>query len=304
MANNSYKDNKRFWFGTKDWMQWIDVPLSGADVSPTGWEAEGTTLGGGGFALGSVGSHKRYSFEWRKSSARRQAQLLKDYRDGAYGRGLIYFIDPLTYDTNVLPARWANPSMTFGEEGSTLVYGVSPLATVTSNFQTNRIPSTRVTYDLANVAAGYRGVEDSVFIPIPEGYELRLGAMYSATGTGGVFYSPVNANGTVGAAVALTQSAVDATNLVPDVVPTGLLGIQLWVGKTAVGAATVNLAAMTGRMVQIGKTLNTTGPWVGGQGHSGCNFLGTPTYVNNTGMDGGQVSFAASFVEVGSWIYG
>lgn len=46
------------------------------------------------------------------------------------------------------------------------------------------------------------------------------------------------------------------------------------------------------------------GTWIGGQGHSGCRFIGKPTYVNNTGVDGGQVSFAASFREVGLWVNG
>ena len=46
------------------------------------------------------------------------------------------------------------------------------------------------------------------------------------------------------------------------------------------------------------------GPWIGGMGHSGCRFAGKPTYVGNTGVGGGQVSFAATFVGVGSWIHG
>ena len=41
--------------------------------------------------------------------------------------------------------------------------------------------------------------------------------------------------------------------------------------------------------------------WVGGQGNSGCRFVGSPTYIENTGVNGGQISYAASFKEVGDW---
>lgn len=44
--------------------------------------------------------------------------------------------------------------------------------------------------------------------------------------------------------------------------------------------------------------------WVGGQGHSGARFSGTPTYVTNSPINGGRIGFAATFTEVGSWVYG
>ena len=42
-------------------------------------------------------------------------------------------------------------------------------------------------------------------------------------------------------------------------------------------------------------------PWVGGMGHSGVRFNGTPTMIHNTGVNGGQVGYSASFIETGSW---
>lgn len=46
------------------------------------------------------------------------------------------------------------------------------------------------------------------------------------------------------------------------------------------------------------------GPWIGGQGNSGCRFAQPPSYVTNSVINGGQVGFSATFVEVGSWLYG
>lgn len=302
MAGNAVSNNKRMWFGTLDWMQWVDVPLSGANVSPSAWGADGTLLGGGGYAINSTGSHKRFVFEWRRSSARRMAQLIKDYRDGAFGRGLIYFIDPLTYDTNVLPARWANPSMTYGDEAATLVYNVEPTIAPTSNFKANGVPSQTVTYDLAGVPIGYRGEEDSLFIPIPEGYQLHLGAIYTRTGTGVIAYAPVSETGVTGASVTVTQTAVAAANLTPQTI-SGVYGIRLYIGRTTNVASTVAVTAMIARMSKIGSPAILPEKWTGGQGHSGCEFQGVPTYVNNTGTNGGQVSFATTLIETGSWVY-
>src|SRR5690606_3795009 len=79
------------WFGTEQHAGWFPTPLSGADSSPVGWGADGTHLNGGGWAMGSWNSHKRYTYEWGQSSSREVAQLLKSYRDGTYGRGLLYF---------------------------------------------------------------------------------------------------------------------------------------------------------------------------------------------------------------------
>lgn len=99
-------------------MEWFKTPSSGADTSPVGWNSEGTTLNGDGYAFGSFGSHKVYQFDWGSSNAREVAQRMKSYADGTYGRGYIYFVDPTLYELNILPAAWADPSMGIDYEGN------------------------------------------------------------------------------------------------------------------------------------------------------------------------------------------
>lgn len=293
-----------FWFGTEERMQWFKTPLQGADSSPSGWSADGTLLNGGGWALNSWGSHKRYSYEWPQSSSPEVAQKMKSYRDGTYGRGLLYFIEPTIFLTNVLPAAWATPSMAIQDEAPTLVYDVDPIAVPTSNFGVNDLPVASAYYDLNDAPAQTQATPDSsVFIPIPAGYTLHLGAFYSAAGTGGLFATPVNSNGTLGDAVALTPLGNDSDEIVADEF-TGLNGVRIWAGRTDTTPSSVTVAAMIGRLVEDGKPAPTQGPWIGGQGHSGCRFAGTPSYVTNSPIEGGRIGFAASFVEVGSWIYG
>lgn len=303
-------ESKHFnlWFGTRERMEFLPTPKRGADVSPAGWGDGGSYLNGGGYQLASFGSHKNYSFEWSGASSRQVAQKMKSYSDGSYGRGLIYFVDPLIYDMNVFPAMWADPSIGTGLEGSSLVYGVDPVRVATPSSSANNLPVASANYNLATVAPGWRGYEEAVFLPIPDGYTLALGSIHTQTGTGRVFYRLQDLNGNLGTISPLTPIAPTASALVNTSIPhTAASGVWVYVGKTAAGAGAVTLSALTGRLfLTVGESISriSSGPWIGGQGHSGCRFNGKPTYLNNTGADGGQVGFAATFREVGSWMYG
>lgn len=70
--------------------------------------------------------------------------------------------------------------------------------------------------------------------------------------------------------------------------------------KTNATTATVDLYGLTARVTPTTANQTLT-EWLGGQGNSGCRFVGSPTYIENTGVNGGQISYAASFKEVGDW---
>lgn len=294
-----------FWFGTEDYMDWFTTPLRGGDSSPEGWGASGTLLNGGGYGIHSWGTHKTYTYEWPSTSSPETAQRMKSYRDGTYGRGLLYFIDPTTFRTNVLPAAWASPSMAVDNEAPSLVYGVTPTSVATSNFAANGLPVQSAFYNVTTAAQTNADADTSVFIPIPTGMTLHVGAFYTRTGTAGVYATPINLNGTAGTRVQITAQANSATTMVTNSF-TGIKGIRLWVGRTSAVASTITIAAMIARLVETGKPAPTQGPWIGGQGHSGCRFnpSSPPSYVTNGPINGGQIGFAASFIEVGSWAFG
>lgn len=290
------------WFGTINRMRWIPAPKRGADMSPEAWGEGGTLLNGGGYESHSWGSHKVNVFEWGPTTANTVAQTMKSYRDGVFGKGLIYFIDPNIYNKNVLPARWAAPSMATGYEGASHVYGVEPSQVSVSGGEDLDLPIFAAQYNLGKVSAGYRGDGDTVFIPIPEGMTAYVGAIYTASGSGAVFVSPVNDNGTRASAVALTKVDPTDTNIVPDDFSGGK-GIRLWFGKSSSGASTVTVTAITVRLYDSSLTPPAdffTGPWIGGMGNSGCRFSGPPTYVPY-GYNGGSAEFAATFRETGDF---
>lgn len=307
MPTIAYSRRNSFWFGTEERMGWFPTPNRGAATGATGWESGGSLLNGGGWQQGSFGSARNYIFEWPGSSSRQVSQLMKSYADGSYGRGLIYFLDPLIYDQNILPAMWADPSMGIGYEGASLVYGLTPTASPTTSPEVNDLPMYSATYDLTGVADGWRGKQDAVFLPLPESHFMVLGCNYSATGTGRVMFRTQSTNGALGTVTQMTRLPPGGGSVANHIVAgAGQAGVWVWVGVTAAGSSSVTLSAMTARIT--GNPLEivnlTLGPWVGGQGHSGCRFIGKPTEIKNTGVDGGQVGFAASFREVGSWLYG
>ena len=298
---------QHFWFGTEQLMQWLPTPNRGAQTGSEGWTAEGQLLNGGRSQLGSFGSHRVYVFEWPSTSTAKASQTLKSYADGSFGRGLIYFLDPLIYKTNIFPAMWADPSMGIGQEGATLVYEIDPTALPTPAREQNELPVNSAYYNLASVATGWRGKEEAVFLPVPEGYVLSVGAMYSFTGTGGVYYRTQTKTGALGVATKLAPVATSSTTILnTDLQAPDLAGVWFYVGKSASGASSVTLSALTARLTTVVNpdARIKDGPWFGGQGHSGCRFLRKPTETKNGPFNGGQVGFAASFTEVGSWLYG
>lgn len=290
--------NRKMWFGTEQFASWIPAPLSGADTSPAGWSADAQLLSGGAMQRNSWASHKEYVFDWPESSTRQAQQLMQSYANGTYGRGLIYFHDPLTHDINVLPPFYADPSMAEGFEAPPLVLDVDPAITETPD-NANMLPLRTATY-----AVPTAGIDSALalYVPIPDGYDLHIGSVYSQTGTGGVFASPVTQAGTTLSPVALTELGVSATNLHPDTFSsTTYRAVRLWVGKTSATASTVTVTAMTARLYRTGEAGDYTG-WYGGQGHTGCAFAGKPTRIAYSGVSGGQVGYAVTLRETGAWL--
>lgn len=297
--------NCGMWFGTKEYSGWIPTPLSGANVSPDAWGDSGTFLNGGGYAINSRNSHKTYDFSWRKSSTREFAQLMKSYYDGTYGRGKLYFHDPLTYTTNVLPARWADPSITTRFEGPALVPHVIPSMSPTSGFRKNRLPVKTAYFDLT----GTPSIEDLVdnkdieethylYIPIPEGMELHLGAFFTAEQGAGVYVCSADESGAPTPDIQeLTPLDNDSDVLFPDSF-SGVSGVYLWISHDGLeDYPSIELTAMHGRLSEIGRPVQGEPFWIGGQGNAGVRFEGPPSYTNHTGVNGGQVELGAVFIE-------
>lgn len=171
----------RMWFGTEQKMGWIETPQTGADVSSLGRSENAVLENGGGVARNSWDSHKVFQFSWGNGATPSMVSLLQAYRNGSYGRGLLYFHDPMFYHTNLLPKRWADPSMAANYEAEPIIPDVWPTTTPIVATPANH-PITQANY---NVTSNYSSQSNNSehFIPIPDGMTLVLGAVYSGTAT-------------------------------------------------------------------------------------------------------------------------
>lgn len=279
---------KKFWFGTQHHAQWIDTPLRGADMSPEGWGTSGTLLSGGGYAFNSPDAHKNYIFEWSGASSRNAAETLQAYRDGVYSmspRDLIYFQDPLNYDRNVLPKRWAHPGIlaTREEEILTPLGDVKPVSSP-SGFVSDGVPlkGAEITggdlseFNTSELPGRYR-----IWVPVPQGMTLTIKSWVTGDSSGnGLYVRPLNASGNWGSSLRVENSGQ---------VISGVQGVLLGiVGKFNFFGARATLKG-------------TNDHWVPGSGNSGCEFVGSPTWIANTGVNGGQIGYAATLKEVGDW---
>lgn len=285
-----YENIDRMWFGTEQKMGWIDTPETGADVSSIGQSANATLQNGGGTARNSWDSHKVFQFSWGTGASPSMVSLLQAYRNGSYGRGLLYFYDPMFYQTNVLPKRWADPSMAVNYEAEPIVPDANPVG-VPQVATSNNYPVIGASYTLP---AGYSSQTDGseLFLPIPEGFTLVLGAVYSGVGQ---VYARTNSGITALTPVGLADQQV--ANASFSDVPWVRLGIR----NTTGAASALTIVGMTARLASQPTSDLLMGPWMSGEGHSGCRFQASPTVINYNGVNGGQIGLSANFQEVGAW---
>lgn len=281
------------WFGTDDKMVWIRTPKTGANVSPEGYGVEATGLNGFGYVRNSWDSHKTYGFSWSDSSTPALASLLQSFAHGTYGRGLIRFVDPMTYSTNVLPRRVADPSMALNYEAAPLITGLWPRSTPTPTNALN-LPVQTAIYD---VPAGYdsQTAADEIVIPIPPGHTLLIGGVYSTVNALANVYFRTPAGLTT-----LTASASGVVNLHPQSV-VGQPWVRIGLRNTSAAARAVSITALSARIVPPMEASDPLGPWMTGEGNSGCMFVGKVTQTYYSGVAGGQVGLACSLTETGAW---
>jgi hypothetical protein len=245
-----YQNTDRMWFGTREKMGWIETPQSGANVSSSGMTAEVDLLSGGAYVRNSIDSHKNFSFSWGDSADTTLASALRAYANGTYGRGLIYFQDPMYFETNVLPQRWADPSMAVDFEAPDLTGGrFRPSSAVTAP-NSHGLPVRSAFYSFP-VNANLDGVRDgdALFIPVPDGMELVVGAYYTATGSARV---KVRADGSASKITELPQTPVgDPTDMLTVIRDAAYVELYLSTAVSGV-ASTLQIAGITARLRPVG----------------------------------------------------
>lgn len=273
---------RKMYFGTRERMTWVNCPAIDVDLSKGRWAVQGGYLNGGAYIRRSLTGHKIYEFSWNLTTQEEIYEIV-NYDDGIYGNGLIYFYDPFAMKTNVFPQFWAAPWLA-REDGPSFILGKRPDA-VATGANAYGYPTQSAVYTLASADEALE-----LWLPIPAGYTLHIGAHGSSTGTASV---TVLEDG---------DTVPDSLTLMPVTLPTltnaqysGVRGVTVSFG----GVGNLTLAGLVAQVLPTGVS-PSTGMFPSGRGHSGCRF---PTPVQITGLSAAidKVSASATLVEVGAW---
>ena len=286
---------RKMYFGTRGYMQWVPACGINPDFSKIGWSAQMQYLNGGAGVRASSGSHKEYTMAWN-SGTRDELRVISDYADGLYdtatGVNLVYFLDPMAMDKNVLPFVWSAPAQGFAD-AVTLTPGQQPTVVAT--------PANVLGYPARSAVYKANLSSQTLWIPVPAGYTAWVGAHGSAVGDAGVLVTP-----TAGAAlltpVKLTLLSVTSTTRVnTSFSDANSDGIQISLVND--GAGSEDTLTISGMIVQIlpNGVTPATGGFISGQGNSGCQFLEKPTQTpRSAALD--RMGMSARLIETGTWL--
>lgn len=101
------------------------APKTDMDGSAVGESETLSFANGGAFVSQSEGTHREFNLSWGVQE-KSVMNWLNEYRNGVYGTGLLYMVDP--FATNHMPPHWANPGLTCKGWPSLVSPSVQPTA--------------------------------------------------------------------------------------------------------------------------------------------------------------------------------
>lgn len=272
----------QMYFGNRNRMTWVKCPDTGMGMTRARWTTDGVYLNGGGYVRESTASHIVYEMGWNFLN-RAQLYAITDYRDGVYGPGNIYFLDPFQMDRNVLPQNWALPAL---EDGQPLTDERPVITTLSSPLVALNAPLQSATYTLTADT-----VFEAVWVPVPDGYTFHVGGLYSSTGTANIVATP-----DAGAAVPLTPDMNAATHVIPATAITSAGG---GVTLSLTGVGTITLVGLMAQVLPNGR-VPTANTFMSGQGTSGSKFVGDPS-INGYSAVRDHLALSVRLKETGAW---
>lgn len=286
------------WFGTRGYETWVKAPEPGGDSSRVGFTNSLQLLNGGVSLRISQAAHREYSWTWPNVSSRAQIRPIIDFAEGVYdyqdGVNLIYFIDPMVADTNVLPQNWATPSQGLADGIPLFDDDDNPPVAVVTPANSYRYPARGAQYAKA-------ANPQSLYIPIPPGNVAWIGVHGATTSAAsGISVQPVLGTANSGAPTILAmQTVTDAALTNFSVAASSSVG-GIVLSPVLADGDTLTLYGMVVQILPSGKVPGT-GVFVSGQGHSGCVFSSHPTESPySSAFD--QIGMSAKLSEVGSWL--
>ncbi len=286
--------SKYIWFGNRRYMGWFKPYRASPEQSRSGYEQSTDYLSGGGAIDQSLDGHDEFSLVWSTDNPDTLA-FVRDFRDGRYGRELMYWTDPMFAKRNACTPAFSMPWIA-AEDAIPLVLERPPLKVDT--------PANSYRYPVYGAEYTVFGTDTvrTLMVPIPPGYTAHVGVhgnvaaedMVKVTPYEGmVAGSPVNPVILGVATSALVNTSFDGT---------GQSWIELSLDLSSVpdgDSKTFELYAMVVQVLPTG-TAPGSGEFVVGRGHSGVSFKGHPKpQPISSGLD--KYAVSAQFKETGAW---
>lgn len=296
----------KVYFGNTNFQTFITAPLTGMTAASSGYSATTDLLNGRSFVKRSNGAARKFSASWlgsmNNSDLTNNLQTIKDFADGVYGTGSVYWLDPYAMAQNVLPPHWAAPGLAAKDWPA--LNSITPTFTTlsgTSNVYANNFPQTYATYTGASGA-----VNRNLDIIIPSGYYFHFGWHATASGLNALSnpgyyitkYSratnlAVTSGGFPDFPSSLLAGGTTRTNYVIDGNTYSRVRITFAVPSS-------NTTSVVGAIAQILPTNTpTTGAFIPGKGTTALQFA-SPLEIEyySSAVNSGQIGLSTTFVEV------
>lgn len=264
------------WFGTRGYETWIPTPAINPEYSRANYQTSSQFTNGFFGSRESKNAHQVYMLSWSQAKTRDAIRLITDFADGVFDSvddvNLIYWIDPMAADKNVLNQNMATCSLAT-EDGVSLITDADgfgqPVAVATPP-NGLRYPARSARYTLTADSVTYEQ-----YIPIPPGFSAWVGIHGSVDAQDLIVVQRVNGYIDVGAVVEpVILDVTDNTRVNTEFSSADSSGIVLKFATT-VSDVTFDLSGMIVQILPTGTTPGL-GDFISGQGHSGCQFIGKP----------------------------
>jgi hypothetical protein len=282
------------WFGTKEHSLWVAAPAVDVEASKQGFASQAAFIGGGAWVRRSKTAARTYSMSWNMRT-QDEVQPILDFADGIYGNGFIYYSDPFTAGRNAFPPYWAAPHMNY-YDGPAIVDNVRPTL-IDNGASVNGYPVEAAQYTITSTSK-----VPSIFIPIPIGYTIHIGAHGALqSGNATVTATPVVsalANGTTVNLTLLTTASTTRTNY-SLARTTGVIGVTVSLKSTSTGV--IQLGGLIAQVLPDGQS-PVAGGFISGQGASGMQFSAQPS-LSQYSAHFDRVGVNANLVETEAWTW-
>jgi len=289
------------YFGNDKFQTFIEAPLSGLKATSSGYSSTTNLLNGRSFVKRSYAASRTFSPSWvgsmNSTVLAESLNTIKDFADGLYGSGNIYWVDPYAATSNMMPPHWAAP-MLDETDWPSLSATITP--TFTANTYANNYPIKRAVYTLA---PGHVDTKKLTLI-IPSTHTLHFGWHSSAAGgssaTGaGIRIVPYNLSGVAGTAVnpvSLLAGGTTRTN--QTFAGSSVSRVEIFLASGSAGTTSAHLVAMIAQILPTGTSV-ASGGFISGRGTTALQFA-SPVEIEyySSNINNGQIGLSTTLTEV------